>query len=330
MTAMDNHRAVAPKPGKMTTSALANVVRGDVLYPARLSKLSNPPQSLWVLGQLPDFGCQPDNRGGNRDFSSVASVSSVAIVGSRAATAAGCERTRDLARALAQTGIVVVSGGAFGIDAAAHEGTLAAGGITLAVLGCGVDVTYPDRHAPLFSRIAGRGALLSEYPPGTPPRPGQFPARNRIIAALVDLVVVVQAAHRSGALSTAKAARTLGIPVAALPGSGGTDTLIGRGQAFAVEDPADVFAVLAGNPRSPLSAAPAAVAVPTLDEGGSAPAPETVRLLNALFDAPLGANALARRLGWPVSRVLGVVGEAEIEGWIRRVPGGAYEVTRGH
>ena len=113
--------------------------------------------------------------------------------GARAASAAGCERARDWPRRSGRQGFAVVSGGAFGIDAAAHEGALDAGAATYAVLGCGVDVVYPDRHG-LFDGSPPRGGLLSEYPPGTPPRPGQFPARNRLIAALAEAVIVVEAA----------------------------------------------------------------------------------------------------------------------------------------
>ena len=135
---------------------------------------------------------------------------------------------------LAGKGIVIISGGAFGIDAAAHEGALAAAAApTFAVLGCGVDVTYPDRHGPLFARIVATGGLLSEYAPGTPPRAGQFPARNRIIAALGDAVIVVEAAYRSGALITAALARSLGRPVLAVPGSSGTACTAAKAAGFA-------------------------------------------------------------------------------------------------
>ena len=152
----------------------------------------------------------------------------VAIVGARAASAASCQRARELAAALGRQGIAIVSGGAYGIDAAAHQGALDAGAPTFAVLGCGVDVVYPDRHVQLFAAIARQGGLLSEYPPGFTARAGQFPARNRIIAALAHVVIVVQANWRSGALSTVAEARRLGRPVMATAGSPGTDRLLGR------------------------------------------------------------------------------------------------------
>jgi DNA processing protein len=123
----------------------------------------------------------------------------LAIVGGRAATVQGCRLAARLARAAVARGYAIVSGGALGIDAAAHRGALDAGGTTYAVLGCGVDVVYPDRHAVLFDEIAANGALISEHPPGTPPKQGHFPVRNRLVAALADAVLVVEARRRSGA-----------------------------------------------------------------------------------------------------------------------------------
>jgi DNA processing protein len=304
--AADNLGALAPNLGAMSTIALTQVLCGAPGYPGRLARLSNPPAQLWVAGGMPSGS------------------TAVAIVGARAASQPARTFAFELAGGLARAGITVVSGGAFGIDAAAHEGALAAGGETVAVLGCGVDVVYPDRHADLFARITQRGGLLSEYDRGVPPRKGQFPARNRIIAALADLVIVVEAAHRSGALSTAAEARALGVQVAVRPGSAGTDRLIGRGT-LPIAGLADVFAVLAGHP-------PTSTFIPVWVElkQGDATARKFGCLLERLAQGAVGADELALQLGWPVSEVLGMVGQAEIEGWIRRVPGGAYEVTRGH
>src|SRR6185436_17484206 len=133
------------------------------------------------------------------------------------------------AGALARRGWAVVSGGAFGIDAAAHAGALDAGAETYAVLGCGVDVVYPDRHAALFARIAGRGGLISQFAPGTRPHMKHFPQRNAVVAGLCDAVIVVEAALKSGALITAEVARKAGQRLLAVPGTPGTDALLSAG-----------------------------------------------------------------------------------------------------
>jgi DNA processing protein len=243
-------------------------------------------------------------------------VRTVSVVGARAASGAGCARARSIALDLAEKGVGIISGGAFGIDAAAHEGALtAAAAPTFAVFGCGVDVTYPDRHGPLFARIAATGGLLSEYAMGTPPRAGQFPARNRIIAALGDAVIVVEAAHRSGALITAALARSLGRPVLAFPGSSGTASLLQRGHASLVTSAADVEEVLAG--RQPASL------------GEAEPPAGTVGLLVAALREGAGSPAvLSRKTGLPLPTVMAALVEAELDGWLCRIPGNQYEVIR--
>ena len=150
----------------------------------------------------------------------------------------------------ARRGFTIVSGGALGIDAAAHQGALEVGAPTFAVLGCGVDVVYPDRHAALFAQIAATGGLLSEFPLGTPPRGRQFPSRNRIVAALAEAVLVVEAREASGALVTARLAIEMGRPLYAVPGSAGTDRLIASGKARPVRDSAELLAALAGEPAA--------------------------------------------------------------------------------
>ncbi len=176
----------------------------DDEWPAGLSVLGDEqPLALWVRGQLP-----------------VADVleRSVAVVGARAATAYGGHVASDLGYNLAGRGWTVVSGGAFGIDALAHRGALAAGGVTVAVLACGVDVPYPRSHDRLFARIAEEGLIISEWPPGFAPRPFRFLVRNRVIAAVTAGTVVVEGAIRSGALSTGRKARLLGRPLMVVPG----------------------------------------------------------------------------------------------------------------
>lgn len=180
------------------------LVPGDGEYPSRLREIANPPQLLYVRGQI-----DPEAR-------------RVALVGSRDADEAGLEIARDFGDALARAGVTVVSGGARGIDTAAHEGALWGQGPTVAVLGCGIDVAYPPENAGLFDRMAGgAGAVLSELAPGTQPLQRNFPRRNRTIAGLCDAVVVVRAALRSGALITADHAAQQGRILFAVPGEVG-------------------------------------------------------------------------------------------------------------
>jgi DNA processing protein len=175
----------------------------------------------------------------------------VAIVGSRAATGDGMNRAHMLARHLAQRGVQVISGGALGIDGAAHRGALSGHGATTVVLGTGCDVAYPERHAALFEQIVARGgALISKHDDGALPRRGSFLSRNPLIAALADVVVVVEADARSGSLATARAARRYARTVVAWPGSRGCELLLASGAAV-VEHEGDVDAALAGEPRMP-------------------------------------------------------------------------------
>jgi len=276
----------------------AAVAPGEASYPARLGALSSPPAPLWYKGRLPANGGR-----------------AIAMVGARAATANGCGRARELAAALGARSFAIVSGGAFGIDAACHEGALAAGAATYAVLGCGTDVVYPDRHAGLFSRIAERGGLLSEYPPGTRPKRGHFPARNRLIAALGEAVIVVEAARRSGALITAAVARRLGRPLLALPDSPGTDALLRHGRALPVTSADDVEAALAGELVVPPPSAPA--------EGAYA------ELLAAIESGASTPGLLCQRLGLRLPDLLATLAEAELDGLVERVGGDTYEVLHG-
>jgi DNA processing protein len=191
---------------------------GDSDYPALLANIYNAPMVLYVKGD-------PE----------LLSKMGLAIVGSRAATSYGLKIARDLSGQLAAKGLVIVSGLALGIDTAAHAGALAVGGKTVAVLGCGLDVSYPKSNEQLAKRIAGDGALVSEYRLGTPPESFRFPARNRIISGLARGVLVVEAAQRSGSLITARLALDEGREVFAIPGrvdsvkSAGTHRLLQEG-----------------------------------------------------------------------------------------------------
>src|SRR5437660_3061358 len=178
------------------------IALGDERYPAWLRAIHDPPAVLYCDG-LPETGDRQ----------------AVAIVGSRRATPYGLRVSEALAGELSVLGFTIVSGFARGIDAAAHGAALAAGGRTIAVLGCGLDVDYPPGHASLRAEIAGSGAVLTEFAPGTPPRATNFPRRNRIISGLALGVVVVEAAEDSGSLITARLALEQGREVFAVPGS---------------------------------------------------------------------------------------------------------------
>jgi DNA processing protein len=282
----------------MPYDGVARVLRGEVGYPARLLEIHGSPSELWVSGALPRPG-QP----------------LLAIVGSRKASGAGCDRAHQLAAAFGARGWGIVSGGAFGIDAAAHEGALAAGAETWAVLGCGVDVIYPDRHAGLFARIARQGGLVSELTPGTPPKKSHFPSRNRIIAGLADVVVVVEAAYRSGALITAGFARKGGRRLFAVPGTSGTDALLAAGVP-PVTSAASLEDALAGRRTAATTLTP--------------PPPALAPLVEALRARADTAAGLARRVGLSLPAVMGLLLEAELEGWVRRTADSHYEVQRAH
>jgi DNA processing protein len=175
---------------------------GDPEYWPALLRLDDPPVGVFCRGRP----LSPEHR-------------RVAIVGSRRPSPTGVEVARSLARGSALAGLVVTSGGALGIDARAHEGALDAGGSTVAVLGCGIDRDYPATNQDLLREIAGRGTLVSEYPPGVPAEPFRFPARNRVIAGLSIGVVIVEGVERSGTRSTADFASQVGIDVFGVPGA---------------------------------------------------------------------------------------------------------------
>ncbi len=206
---------------------------------------------LWDrrLGELPD---PPTDHLYTRG-SAVADAlraSTVAVVGARACSGYGAQVARTLASELAVSGVTVVSGMARGVDAEAHRGALDADGLTVAVLGCGIDRNYPAAHGELARRITEQGGVVSEYEPGVEPAPWRFPARNRIIAALADAVVIVEARNRSGALITVDLAMEIGRPIYAVPGeitsllSEGTNDLIRHGHATALTSADQILAAL--------------------------------------------------------------------------------------
>jgi DNA processing protein len=264
----------------LVTIAIRVVLPEQAEYPPRLLALGWRP-TLHVRGTLQ---APPAAR-------------SLAIVGARAASGPSMERAHAVARHAGAAGVHVVSGGALGIDGAAHRGCIEAGGTTTVVLGSGADVLYPSRHASLFQHIldADAGALVSLLPDGTQPRAGTFVQRNPLISALADIVVVIEADVRSGSMSTAAAARKQGRLVAAWPGSGGCDRLIARGAAI-VESADDVLAALAGAPRYP---------VPVELDGDAA------KVRDALLAGARGIDQIVRMTGLPVRAVLRALPQLE-------------------
>jgi DNA processing protein len=271
---------------------IAILTFGDPGYPASLREIPSPPLVLYRAGR--PFPEDP----------------AVAIVGSRAPTPAGKEFARQLSGDLAGSGWTIVSGMARGIDAAAHEGALGAGGPTVAVLGCGADVVYPPEHGELRERILRNGAILSEYPPGTLPMPHRFPARNRIVSGLSRGVVVAEAPERSGALITARVALEQGREVLVVPGNpwfahtAGSNRLLREGAA-PVCSADDVAGALApGGVRAP---------------GGLASA-----ILDALPEERPAAE-ISALLGVPLREVMACLGEMEVAKMVEMRAGGYYK-----
>jgi DNA processing protein len=278
----------------------------DPDYPAGLRQLSPPPPVITVRGELP-------------------AGPAVAIVGSRRADAYGQEAAELFARSLAAAGVTVVSGFARGIDAAAHRSALAApGGRTVAVLGCGLAVDYPKGHDRLALEIAARGAVISEFPCRLIPRAWHFPLRNRSIAALATATLVVQAAHRSGSLITARHALDLGRDVWAVPGrifdegSLGANALIREGASLA-QHPKDLLETLLPASAAQLGLSLTLVPMPEPPPGFPG---------QVLAEIPLGgsrvAEEIAIRLDVGVDRVLSALLELELGGWVKRLPGSVY------
>ncbi|MDH4052387.1 MAG: DNA-processing protein DprA [Rubrivivax sp.] len=274
---------------------------GDPAYPAALLQTPDPPLLLFAQGDP-----------------AVLSRPALAIVGSRNATAQGLDNARAFARHLSEAGWAIVSGLARGIDAAAHEGALLGDGGTIAVVGTGPDRVYPSAHRALAHRIVERGLILSEYAPGTPPLPLNFPLRNRLIAALSQGTLVVEAALQSGSLITARLAAEAGREVFAVPGSihapqsRGCHALIRQG-AKLVETAQDILEELAPQLR-PVAAASGAAALEPADP-----------LLDALGNDPVTLDALSARTGWPIANLNVRLLELELDGLVARLPGGLFQ-----
>lgn len=278
------------------------LVESDPRYPAQLLELLDPPPLLFARGRL-----------------ELLERPSLAIVGTRRPTTYGRDAARALAAGVSNAGVVVVSGMARGIDGEAHGAALAGG--TIGVLGCGIDVVYPREHARLFEEVASRGLLLSEFPPGTPPRQYHFPQRNRIIAALSLGVLVVEASRDSGSLITAEHALDLGREVLAVPGPIGRESSVGsneliRDGAALVLGVGDILSVL-GLAATIVDSGPAAAGrpVPPSLEG------EALRLWRVLDDEPRHTDELAAACGLASATALVRLLELELGGHARQLSG---------
>lgn len=289
------------------------MVLGEPDYPAALLHTADPPLLLYLEGDAARL-----------------SHRSVAIVGSRHATPQGRDNARSFARALAGQGWVVVSGLAAGIDAAAHEGALAAGPApgagTIAVVGTGLDQVYPRSNRVLAERIVADGLLVSELPLGAPPLAAHFPQRNRIIAGLARGTLVVEAAIASGSLITARLALEAGREVMAVPGSihaagsRGCHLLIRQGAAL-VTSADEVLQELEGLP----AAAGEAVATAGLPVDAGAAADDADPVLRALGHDPVGLDQLMGRCGWTAPRLSAHLLTLELDGRVARLPGGLFQ-----
>jgi DNA processing protein len=280
------------------------------LYPARLKAIADPPPFLYVKGEL-----------------SARDERAVAIVGTRAASDYGLGVTRDLARGLAALGFTIVSGMARGIDGAAHEAALEAGGRTIAVLGSGVDVIYPREHEKLYHRIAEQGAVVSELPLGSAPLAYNFPARNRIISGLVMGVVVVEATEKSGSLITAAQALEQGREVFAVPGAAGAGRSRGphrliRQGAKLVEAVEDIVEEIA--PQLAVGSANAAKReAPTLPADLSA---EAKKIFALVADAPRHIDEIIEQSGITAGKVSEALLDLEIRGLLKQLPGKKFQL----
>jgi DNA processing protein len=295
-------------------AGLYGVCRHDEAYPTALLDLIDPPALL--------HSTAPVER-----VVEMLAAPAVAVVGTRRASAYGIEVARELGRGLAAAGVTVVSGLALGIDAAAHRGALDAEGETVAVLGCGADRAYPRAHAALYEQIRARGAVVAELPPGQRPHKWTFPARNRIMAGLARVTVVVEAAERSGSLITAGFAQDLGREVAAVPGrvtsrmAAGANELLHAGAA-PVRGPDDVLDMVFGANNWQSKDAPRAAARKAkLDPG--------LRRILCAVEAGDGLDDFARDAGVPASDVRAALGRLELLGLVRRDGLGAYERVAG-
>ncbi len=284
----------------------------DAEYPGLVREITDPPPLLFARG------------------APLTTAPAVALVGARQASRVALETARVLARGLAEAGVCVVSGFARGVDAAAHRAALEAGGPTVALFGCGVDVCYPAEHRSLLETLLAKGTVLSEFPMGDGPEPWHFPVRNRLIAGLSRIVCVVEAATKSGSLITARCAAGYGRDVAAVPGAilapgaAGSNALLKDGAIF-VRSADDLLVELPEEDRRRLSRAVAARVARALPDL----APDAAALLAALDpDEPRDADALIPAAGLDAARFSAALLLLEIEGLASALPGALFVRSR--
>lgn len=293
---------------EVDAAAASVLTLDDPDYPALLRELPDSPPVLYVKGTLLD-----DDRW------------AVAFVGTRRASAYGRDMTHSLVSSLVSAGITIVSGLALGIDAAAHRAALEAGGRTIAVLGCGIDQVYPPDHHHLAAAIAGSGALVTEFPPGTQPEAKNFPVRNRLISGLSLGVVVVEAPADSGALITADCAAEQGRDVFAVPGNvtarttAGTNRLIQNGAKLVV-DGNDILDELNLTRTTVETRAQVRAVAPDT--------PVEAALADLLGDEPLHIDDLVRRSGLTITEVSSTLALMELKGIARRLEGMTYALAQ--
>ena len=293
----------------MTENKIVHILKGDDAFPRRFSNYANMPEELYLIGSMPD----PAKK-------------TVAIVGARVCTAYGRIQAFQFAKELSRNGVQIISGLAAGIDTEGHKGALEGGTPTYAVLGSGVDICYPSSNRVVYERIVRKGGgIISEYPPGSPPLAYHFPIRNRIISALADLVLVMEARARSGSLITANYALDQGKPVYALPGaiheklSEGTNQLIFDGAGLALS-PEVILTELGVISRKETDCI----------ESASKPASDALsgKILACLSTTPVTMNEIMRQTGLSLREVTEVMIPLQLSGRIEEITKGNFTIGR--
>ncbi len=298
-----NHPQFQKKLHELEAHNIKLISFQDSNYPPLLREIHDPPALLYLRGTLPTNDC-------------------FAIVGSRRATAPGLLLTKELSTALAKHNICIVSGLARGVDSAAHRGALAAKGATIAVLGCGIDCIYPPENNLLFDEIHQKNAIISEYPPGTPPLAGHFPGRNRIISGLSKGVLIVEAAEKSGSLITGDFALEQGRELFAIPGpvqsnnSKGTNRLLKEGAQLVTEVTDILEALWPGRPTTKQ--------LNNHNNFTDKLDGQTQKVFQLINHEPCHSDEIARECGLTPMELSAILLDLELRGGIKTLPGNNY------